>query len=125
MWESLGVNNTKLNQFEMVNKYDFNYQFAETVGGLSGLAFLLFFSVISQISKRLLFKFICDSVAEGRSTIFLYFCAYLHSVKAYFHISCGMPGQLKRSPRGCLVVEKVTNHHSMSLPLVLAAKQHT
>lgn len=93
------------------------------MGGFFGLAFLLFYSGISQISKRLLFKFICDSVADERNAVFLYFCAYLQSVKAYFHLSCGMPGQLNRNFRGCLEVERImTNHHPMSLPLALAAK---
>lgn len=48
MWESVGASNTKkVNQFGMVNKYDFNYQSVETVGGFFGLAFLLFSSGIS------------------------------------------------------------------------------
>lgn len=93
------------------------------MGGFFGLAFLFFSSGISQISKRLLFKFICDSVADERNTVFLYFCAYLHSVKAYFCLGRGMPGQLSRNSRGCLEVERVmTNHHPLSLSLDLEAK---
>lgn len=70
----------KVNQFVMVNKYDFNYLFVEAVGGYFGLAFPLFSSGISHISKRLLFKFIHYAVADKRRAVFHYFCAYLHSV---------------------------------------------
>lgn len=106
----------------MVNKYDFNYLFVEAVGGYFGLAFPLFSSGISHISKRLLFKFIHYAVADKRRAVFHSFCAYLHSVWAYFRPSCGMPGQLNRNFRVCLGVENImTNHHPMCLPLPLGS----
>lgn len=81
MWESAGVQkDKKVNQFVMVNKYDFNYLFVEAVGGYFGLAFRLSSSGISHISKRPLFKFIHDAVADKKNAVFHYFCAYLHSV---------------------------------------------
>lgn len=64
----------------MVNKYDFNYLFVEAVGGYFGLAFCLFSSGISHISKKPLFKFIRDAVADKKNPVFQNFCAYLHSV---------------------------------------------
>lgn len=96
------------------------------MGDFFGFAFLLFSSGISQISKRLLFKFICDSVADKRNTVFLYFYAYSHSANAYFCLSCGMPGQLSWNFRVCLEVEGImSNNHPVFLPLALAAKQRT
>lgn len=109
----------------MVNKYDFNYLFVEAVGGYFGLAFRLYSSGISHISKRLLFKFIHDAVTDKRNAVSHYFCAYLHSVKAYFCPSWGMPGQLNRNFRVCLEAESImTNHHLLCLPLALAAQLH-
>lgn len=73
MGDSRGLARQNVNQFVMVNKYDFNYLFVEPVGGYFGLAFRLFSSSISHISKRLLFKFIHDAVADRRNTVFHYF----------------------------------------------------